>query len=66
MSIDYSDIDPFDIFMSALALGLVSGLGEEVLWIACNEATTSEEFDVAINAACDFKQILDNISRERR
>ena len=55
---DYDDIDPFDIFMSALALGLVSNLTLEELWIACNIAESSDEFDVSIQAACELNEVI--------
>lgn len=58
VNIDYEGIDPFDICMSALALGLVSDLELEHLWIACNEAQSAEEFDVAIQASCDLKDLV--------
>ena len=55
----YDGLDPFDIFMSTLALGIVSGLTNEELWIACNLAEAAVEFDSAILAACDLQQIVE-------
>ena len=62
---NYNDLDPFDVFMSALALALVSDLGDEVIWISCNLAESSEEFDVAVEAACWLKEIMLNHVSER-
>ena len=61
---DYSGVDPFDICMSALGLGLVSGLDAESLWIACNLAKSPEQFDVAIEASCRLVELVE-LSRER-
>jgi hypothetical protein len=63
---DYNDLDPFDVFMSALALALVSGLDEETIWISCNISESSEDFDVAIAAACDLKVLVENHCKEKR
>lgn len=54
----YDDITPFEICMSALALGLVSNLTEEEFWIACNIAESAAEFDTAICAACELKDLV--------
>lgn len=61
---DYSGIDPFDICMSALGLGLVSGLDAESLWIACNLAQNPGQFDVAIQASCRLRELVE-LSSER-
>lgn len=58
--IDYNDIDPFDICMSGLALGLVSDLSSEELWIACNIAQNAGEFDIAIQASCNLQETVFN------
>jgi hypothetical protein len=55
---NYDDLDPFDVFVSALALGLVSNLTLEELWIACNISESSEDFDVSIQAACELNELV--------
>lgn len=60
-ALDYSDIDPFEVCMSALALAIVSDLSMEELWIACNESQNAGDFDVAIQAACNFNELLERI-----
>lgn len=61
---NYDDIDPFSVCMSALALGLVSNLTLEELWIACNESEDAGEFDVAIQAACKLNEtVLDHYEK---
>jgi len=55
----YDDIDPFMVCMSALALGLISGLDEESFWIACNIADNPASFDTAILAACRLKELVE-------
>lgn len=55
----YDDLDPFDIFMSSLALGIVSGLDIDSFWIACNLSEDAAQFDVAILAACKLDEIVE-------
>lgn len=64
MPIDYDDIDPYEVCMSALATGLASGLGEEELWIACNVSENAGEFDVAIQASCELKDLIDKYNKK--
>lgn len=60
---DYEQIDPFNVCMSALALGLVSNLSAEEVWIACNEAGNAGEFDVAIQSACRLNEVIEDYYR---
>lgn len=66
MPIDYEDIDPFEICMSALALGLVSDLTGEELWIACNIAENAGEFDTAIQASERLSEVVFNYYKEQK
>jgi len=61
----YDDIDPFDIFMSSLALGIVSGLDMESFWIACNLSEDAAQFDVAVLAACKLDEIVEKHSNDK-
>lgn len=54
----YDGIDPFDICMSALAQGLVTDISDEDFWVACNIAQSAVEFDVAVSASCDLKELV--------
>jgi hypothetical protein len=59
----YDGIDPFDVCMSALALALVSGLTQEDVWVACTLAGNAGEFDVAVQASCRLKEIVEEHGR---
>jgi len=62
----YEGLDPFDVCMSAIALGLVSDISNEDLWVACNLAESATEFDVAISASCELKDLVHKHYRKGR
>ena len=55
----YGDIEPWDLFASSLALGIVSGISWEELWFAINLSEDAPQFDAAILAACLLKEIVE-------
>ncbi len=54
----YGDIDPWDLFASSLALGIVSGVSWEELWFAVNLAEDGGQFDAALWATCELMEIV--------
>ena len=61
----YDDIDPFDIFMSSLALGIVSDISMENFWVACNLSEDAPQFDAAIMAACFLKETVEKYNESK-
>ena len=55
----YDGLDPFDIFMSSLALGVVSDLNPDAFWVACSLSEDAPQFDAAILAACFLKETVE-------
>jgi len=56
----YGEIDPWDLFASSLALGIVSGISWEELWFAISLANDGDEFDMAIWSTCELKSIVED------
>jgi len=56
----YGEIDPWDLFASSLALGIVSGISWEELWFAISLASDGDEFDMAIWSTCELKSIVED------
>ena len=54
----YDDIEPWDLFASSLALGIISGVSWEELWFALNLSEDGEQFDAAIWATCELMDIV--------
>jgi len=54
----YGDLDPWDLFSSSLALGIVSGISWEELWFAINLSEDAEQFDAAVWATCELGDIV--------
>ena len=54
----HGDLDPWDLFASSLALGIVSGISWEELWFALNLSEDGDQFDAAVWATCELNDLV--------